>query len=125
MVGVSRNRRVWIGKRISAHRRSEPGQKTQPWARCRRCSSNRRVYMQASARAIYGATLVAGCLWAGPASAGTFRLEKQFELLAGERFVLVSELGGASVKGVAGSRASILVTAERADLAERYDFRFE
>lgn len=61
----------------------------------------------------------------GPVFAEGFRLEKSFDLAAGDRFVLNSGIGGVTLRGVAGRRASIVVTSNREDLGERFDFRFE
>ncbi len=62
---------------------------------------------------------------ASPLSAQGFRLEKQFDLAAGNRFELRSQLGSVTVRGVEGQRASILVTSDRDDVDRRYDIRFE
>jgi hypothetical protein len=79
--------------------------------------------MRPDLRLLAAASLVA--FSAGPLSAQGFRLEKQFDLAAGSRFELRSELGSVTVRGVAGQRASILVTSDRDDVDERYDIRFE
>jgi Putative adhesin len=80
--------------------------------------------MQAYPR-VLGAALAACSVYVVPALAEPFRLEKQFDLPSGDRFVLTSEVGRVVVRGVAGHHVSIVVTSDRADLAERYVFRFE
>jgi Toastrack DUF4097 len=62
-----------------------------------------------------------------PAHAGAepFRLEKTFDLAPGERFELSSDLGAVTLRGVDGQRASIVVTSDDADVAQRYDFLFD
>ena len=60
-----------------------------------------------------------------PAYSADFRLEKSFTLASGDRFVLDSDLGGVTLRGVEGSQASILVTSDREDLATLYDFKFD
>lgn len=64
-------------------------------------------------------------LSAVPSFAEGFHLEKKFDLAPGDRFVLVSEVGGVTLQGVAGRQASIVVTSDRQDLAEQVDFRFD
>jgi hypothetical protein len=60
-----------------------------------------------------------------PAFGEGFRLEKKFDLAPGGRFVLTADVGAVTLQGVAGQQVSIVVTADREDLAERVDFRFE
>jgi hypothetical protein len=60
-----------------------------------------------------------------PLFAEGFHLEKKFELAPGDRFVLVSEVGGVVLQGVAGRQASIVVTSDRQDLEEVFAFRFD
>jgi len=81
--------------------------------------------MQAPPRRLDAAALVLSILSVSPAFAESFRLDKKFDLATGDRFVLVSEVGRVELKGVAGRQASIVVTSDRADLAARYDFRFD
>jgi hypothetical protein len=81
--------------------------------------------MQAHPRTLGSAALIVTLLSVAPASAEPFRLEKKFDLAPGDRFVLVSETGGVELRGVPGRQASIVVTSDRRDVAERYDFRFE
>jgi Toastrack DUF4097 len=69
--------------------------------------------------------LVLGIASAAPAFAEPFRLDRKFDLAAGDRFVLVSEVGRVELRGVAGHQATIVVTSEQTDLAARYDFRFD
>jgi len=81
--------------------------------------------MQAHPRSVGAAALIVTALSVAPAFAEPFRLEKQFDLAAGDRFVLISDVGGVALRGVAGRQASIIVTSDREDLAERCAFRFE
>ncbi|MFI5184131.1 MAG: DUF4097 family beta strand repeat-containing protein [Vicinamibacteria bacterium] len=71
------------------------------------------------------AALAVALVSVASASAEPFRLEKKFDLAAGDRFVLSSSIGGVTLRGVEGRQASILVTSDREDLATRFDFRFE
>jgi hypothetical protein len=80
--------------------------------------------MNAQARRILAASCLALLASAAPALADGFHLEKTFDLAPGDRFVLDSSLGGAELHGVEGRRATIVVTSDRSDLADRYDFRF-
>jgi hypothetical protein len=71
------------------------------------------------------ASCLAAFLSAAPALAAEgFHVSKTFDLAPGDRFTLDSSLGGVELHGVAGRRATIVVTSDRADLADRYDFRF-
>jgi hypothetical protein len=70
-------------------------------------------------------SLVLGIACAAPAFGESFRLDRKFDLAAGERFVLVSEVGRVELRGIAGHQASIVVTSDRTDLSSRYAFRFE
>jgi hypothetical protein len=81
--------------------------------------------MQTHPCRIAATAAVIGLLAVGSASAGPFQLEKKFDLATGDRFFLDSAIGGVELRGVEGRQASILVTSDRADLAERFDFRFE
>jgi DUF4097 and DUF4098 domain-containing protein YvlB len=60
-----------------------------------------------------------------PLFADGFHLEKKFDLAPGDRFVLVSEVGGVALQGVGGRQASIVVTSDREDLADQVAFRFD
>jgi Toastrack DUF4097 len=60
-----------------------------------------------------------------PVHAEPFRLEKTFDLAPGDRFELSSELGGVTLRGVDGRRASIVVTSDDGEVAQRYDFLFD
>jgi DUF4097 and DUF4098 domain-containing protein YvlB len=73
---------------------------------------------------IFAAFAVAA-LSTSPARGESFRLAKMFDLAPGDRFELSSELGGATLRGVDGRQASIVVTSDSEDLAQRYDFRFD
>jgi hypothetical protein len=81
--------------------------------------------MKALSTRLGAAAFVLSVALVTPAFADPFRLDKKFDLAAGDRFVLVSEVGRVELRGVAGRRASIVVTSDRTDVAARYDFRFE
>jgi hypothetical protein len=72
-----------------------------------------------------GAALAVLALSVAPAFAEPFHLEKTFDLAAGDRFELTSDLGSVTLRGVDGRQASIVVTSERSDIADRYDFQFD
>jgi DUF4097 and DUF4098 domain-containing protein YvlB len=80
--------------------------------------------MRAHTRSLL-APLALSLVAVAPAWAAPFRLEKQFTLAAGDRFVLSSAIGGVTVRGAEGRQASIVITSDREDLAEHFDFRFE
>lgn len=70
------------------------------------------------------ASCLAAFLSATPALADGFHMSKSFDLAQGDRFVLDSSLGSVDLVGVEGRRATVVVTSDRQDLADRYDFRF-
>src|ERR1700730_18168596 len=65
-----------------------------------------------------------GLMAAAAAQAGT-RIEKPLALDPGGRFTLDSQVGAIVLRGDASSGASIVVTSNRDDLEQLYDFRFE
>lgn len=81
--------------------------------------------MQTRSRGMASAAVVAGLLAVGSAAAEPFRLEKKYDLATGDRFFLDSPIGGVELRGVEGRQALIMVTSDRGDLADRFDFRFE
>ena len=81
--------------------------------------------MKAPSIRLDAAAVILGLVSVAPAFGEPFRLDRKFDLAAGDRFVLVSEVGRVELRGVAGQQASIVVTSDRTDLATRYDFRFE
>jgi len=81
--------------------------------------------MHAPSRPLTATALLLGTLSGTTVFAEPFRLDRKFDLAPGERFVLVSEVGRVELRGVAGRQATIVVTSDRADLGERYDFRFQ
>jgi len=81
--------------------------------------------MQAYLRKASAVAFIVTPVFVAPAFAEPFRLERKFDLAAGDRFVLASGVGGVALRGVPGRQASIVVTSDRKDIAERYDFRFE
>ena len=81
--------------------------------------------MPAHPRSLGAAVFAASVFYVASVFAEPYRLERTFDLATGDRFVLVSEVGGVELRGVAGHQASIVVTSDRADLASRYDFRFD
>jgi DUF4097 and DUF4098 domain-containing protein YvlB len=81
--------------------------------------------MQTPSRRLDAFALILGVVSVAPAFADSFRLDKKFDLEAGDRFVLVSEVGRVQLRGIAGRQATIAVTSDRTDLAARYDFRFD
>jgi hypothetical protein len=80
--------------------------------------------MPAHPRSLY-VPFAVGLFLAVPAWAAPFHLEKQFTLAPGDRLVLSSAVGGVTVRGVEGRQASVVVTSDREDIAEHFDFRFE
>ncbi len=98
--------------------------KTQPSGPLLRSQLKRSPFMQTPSRRLCAFALILGVSVA-PASAESFRLDKKFDLAAGDRFVLVSEVGRVELRGIAGRQATIVVTSDRTDLAARYDFRFD
>jgi hypothetical protein len=80
--------------------------------------------MNAHSRHLAAAASLAAFLSAAPALADGFHLSKTFDLAPGDRFTLDSSLGGVELHGVEGRRATVVVTSDRSDLADRYDFRF-
>ncbi len=81
--------------------------------------------MQVQPRKVGAAAFLVTLFAVGSASGEPFRLEKKFDMAAGDRFVLSSAVGEVALRGVEGRQASILVTSDRGDLGERFDFRFE
>ena len=77
-----------------------------------------------SRRLTAAAACLAAVLSVTPAFAEGFHLEKTFDLAAGDRFALDSALGSVTVRGIEGRRATIVVTSDRSDIADRYEFRF-
>ena len=73
---------------------------------------------------VAAATGIAVFLSVGPVLANGFHQEKTFDLAPGDRFALDSGVGSVVLHGVEGRRATIVVTSDREDLAERYDFRY-
>src|SRR5881396_2240996 len=59
-----------------------------------------------------------------PARAET-RIEQNLKLEPGGKLVLDADAGSVNVKGTSRSGARVLVTSQRDDLKDRFDFKFE
>lgn len=81
--------------------------------------------MHALPKRLVAVAFTLGLASVNAAFAEPFRLDRTFDLHPGDRFVLVSEVGRVELRGVAGRQAKVVVTSDRADLAARYDFRFD
>lgn len=68
--------------------------------------------------------LIALMAWALPALADT-RIEREFDLAPGGRFVLDADNGSVEVSGSSGSKVRVVITSTRDDIESLYDFSFE
>jgi len=68
--------------------------------------------------------LIAILAWALPTLADT-RIEREFELSGGGRFVLDADNGSVEISGSSGSTVRIVVTSTHDDIESLYDFSFE
>lgn len=78
-----------------------------------------------SMRMRLGVWLVAAGLASSSVWGSAFELEKQFPLPGGGELVVRTEAGGVEVRGGAGEVATVTVTSDRSDFAEKFDVRFD
>jgi DUF4097 and DUF4098 domain-containing protein YvlB len=73
-------------------------------------------------------SLMAGLMWllvmAWPAAAES-RIEKNLQLQPNGQFILESDAGSVSVTGISRSGAHVVITSDRNDLNEEFDFNFD